>query len=233
MCWKDVTENIYVWNCDSTLRGRLLGPWSLQQQLIRMQFQSRSFLWPAFPQNQEWNAHFNKNMRGWALFLVANSSKTLPPSSTSFVKCVMKAASISVFVFLSEPTSLCSNGLLWLLRTTHHNPTHWPWVPVDYKLLWAYCLPELCCEILVWKLLHRNISYQLQNSQEKHHSPKHLGQHCPAGMWLRCWGHERMGQTSWMHCVRPPWRKIGSVRKKNKAKCQVDVYRLVTSLEKS
>lgn len=39
------------------------------------------------------------------------------------------------------------------------------------------------------------------------HSPKHLGQHCPGGMWLRCWGQERMGQTSLMHCVLPPWRK--------------------------
>lgn len=74
--------------------------------------------------------------------------------------------------------------------------------------------------------MHKHIVLITKFLVEKKHSPKHFGQHCPAGMWLRCWGQERMGQTSWIHCVLPPWRKIGSIRKKfiPSAKYQVNVH---------
>lgn len=118
-----------------------------------------------------------------------------------------------------------------LLCTTHHIPN------TDPEYLFKTCglqtrsnslfhLLEFTSIVKYWSkrcyVQTYCINYKIP--RRKNHSPKHLGQHCPAGMWLRCWGHERMGQTSWIHCVLPPWRKTGSIRKIIKAKHKVNVH---------
>lgn len=61
------------------------------------------------------------------------------------------------------------------------------------------------CEKFIWIVSCGYINDSTCNiPMEISHSPKHFGQHCPAGVWLRCWGHERTGHTSCTHRVLPP-----------------------------
>lgn len=141
----------------------------------------------------------------------------------------MKVGNISVSVSLCKPTGIYSNALLQLLAECHPSQLHMLTLSTYWNLYIRATVSSTFqnLPILRFSSITNIPSYKLhklQNHQERKHSPKHLGQHCPAGTWLRCWGHERMGQTSWMHWVLPPWRKIGSFRIKQNVRMtrQVD-----------
>lgn len=149
MCWKDVTENIHVWNCNSTLRG--LGPWPLWQQLVRMQFQSRSFLWPAFPQNQECKCTLqqkHERVRPFSCgklqqntsFLLNLLCKMCNEGRKHLCICLPKQANWSTLKWSSAAAYLEPP------ITTLHTDPKYLFKPADYKLLWAIQSPS--CVVL-------------------------------------------------------------------------------------